>query len=47
MVLILVLTVPFIPLALQERSAHFKHKYIPFFGIVTQEGKAYVLSRNR
>ena len=44
-----VLTVPFIPLAHQERSAHFKNRYIPFFGIqvATQEGKAHVLSRNR
>ena len=37
----------FIPLALQVRSAHFKHKYIPFFGVVAQEGKAHVLSINR
>ena len=42
--LLLVLT---IPLALQERSTPFKHKYISFFGIVTPEGKAHVLSKNR
>lgn len=31
MVLLLVLAVPFIPLALQGRSVYFKGKYIPFF----------------
>ena len=38
MVLLLVLTVSFILVALQERSAHFKYYYIPFFSIVAQGG---------
>ena len=36
-----------LPLALQERSAHFKHKYTPFLEIATQKRKAHVLSMNR
>ena len=46
LLLFLYLWFPFIPLILQERSAHFKHKYVPFLGVVTREGKAYVLSTN-
>ena len=37
----------FVLLTLQERSANFRHKYIPFLNIVTQKRKTHVLSTDR